>query len=807
MVSAEFTPEDLYHNRSADLNQSIFCYRASMTSSAGIWLGDNPLNFSMPLLLYQIIIIFVASRLVHAVLRRLDQPIVISQIMAGLLLGPSFLGRSKRFEELFFAPQCWEQLNTIAFLSFILFLFTVGVKTDLGMIPKSGKKAAAIAFLGTFLPVASILGTAYFLRSHIPPRFRERLLLANLASRWSMTSYTVLSCALSELNLLTSKLGRLAMSASLIADFANTFVNAGVTGYILLYQAYKPHLAVASIIAFSCFVMFLVLVARPLAIWLIRRTPEGGLLEEASLISILLLALGCGLISEVLGYHATMGPFFLGLLLPGGEPLGVTVVERLDRLVAGVFLPVFVTLAGLRMDIASLKELGQWGFMELFMVLAVIAKFVGTAGPCLYCQMPLRDAISFGLMMNFKGIFEVNYASQWQDDKILDNQLFTILLLTVLILGGGTAALVKHLYRPEDRFVAYRRRTIQHSKHSDELRVLACIHSSFDVNPVLSLLDASNPSRDSPMCVYLLHLIQLAGRANAVLAPHMRGPTKISSSASESDRIVNAFRYFEQQRSAGISVLPYVCISPYATMHDDICSVAMDKKVTLVLVPFHKQLTIDGTTEASNPAIQTVNTNVLSYAPCSVGILVDRGLSGGVVNAGSLSHHVAVYFLGGADDREALAYAMRMAVDPMVRLTVIRFRQPNEWKCQEDVAEGQLDDEVVDELVRTMADGTRVVYREEVARDGEGMVGIIRETSLRFSLLMVGRRQGKESPLTEALSMWSEHPELGIIGDLLASTDFGCMVPTLVVQQQTRVGGGRRGERHLGVNPIPELED
>lgn len=366
----------------------------------------------------------------------------------------------------------------------------------------------------------------------------------------------------------------------------------------------------------------------------------------------------------------------------------------------------------------------------------------------------------------------------------------------VIFLGGATSILVKYLYRPEDRFIAYKRRSIHHSKPGDELRVLACIHSQSDVTQTLSILDASHPTQTSPLCVYLIHLIELAGRSDAIIRPHKeksRRPNKQVSSANESDRIVNAFQTFERQHPHGaVTVLPYICISPYNTMHEDVCTVALDKKAVLVLVPFHKRYHIDGSAEPPNLSILTLNINVVSYAPCTVGILIDRG--GGT--ATGYNHQVAVYFLGGPDDREALALAARMAENPTVGLTVVRFREKSDMRR---VHSGQIrmdederiDEEMIDEFVKDSVDDHRVVYREEIVSNGEELVGVIRETSGLFSLLIVGRRetkdQSKEMSLMAGLSEWSEHPELGIIGDLLASTDFGCMVSTLVIQQQVRI--------------------
>ncbi|KAK8949125.1 Cation/H(+) antiporter 15 [Platanthera zijinensis] len=699
-----------------------------------------------------------------------------------------------------YSPVSWEQLNVISFLALFLFYFLAGLKTDLSMIPKAGKKAFAIAITGTILPIIFIVLTDYFCKSIIPTRFRESLVIVVTMYVWSCTSYIVVSCTLANLNLLTSKLGRLAMSASVINEFTNLFGRCALGSYVLATKSHSIAMGVMSTVAYLAFMVFLVVVARPLTILAIKRTPKGRMLNDACFIGVLVLLMGCGFISELIGSRTLSAPFFLGLILPGGEPLGVTMVERLERMVEGVFLPVFLALAGIRMDMASLKLVSMdLKVVLLFLIVVAVGKFLGAMLPCFYCKMPFRNCLAVGLMMTSKGIFDVAAACRFQDLKFLDMQLFTTVVLAVVILGGVSAPLIKHIYRPEDRFVAHKRRAVQFLKRDSELRILTCIHGEEHVNAVLTLLKIMPPPTVAPICLYPIHLKPLVGRAATLLHPY-------APSSTDTDRIFNAFFQAEQLPSVRCSILPYVCISPYATMHEDICSLALDKKVFLILVPFHKQLDIDGSSTIPIPAIQAVNSSVLRFAPCSVAVLVNHSPveENTTFRSGTLPSP-AVYFFGGPDDREALACGLRMSEDPAVGLTVVRFRH---HEALLDGAEERLDEMMLEDVRMRRVGGSRVVYREEVVRDAEEIIEVIREVSGGFTLLLVGRGDGKEMPLMSGLSAWSEYPQLGIIGDLLASTDFGSRVSTLVVQQQRRVAGNRLSENaSISKHVVPREED
>lgn len=105
--------------------------------------------------------------------------------------------------------------------------------------------------------------------------------------------------------------------------------------------------------------------------------------------------------------------------------------------------------------------------------------------------------------------------------------------------------------------------------------------------------------------------------------------------------------------------LPFPLIPPCMKT----CNLAEEKLVALIIIPFHKQLTVDGGMEVTNPAFRMVNQNVLAKTPCSIGILVGRRLSGSTYLAlNQASHHIAVLFIGGTYDREALSYAWSVRI-------------------------------------------------------------------------------------------------------------------------------------------------
>ncbi|XP_066399108.1 cation/H(+) antiporter 15-like isoform X2 [Miscanthus floridulus] len=225
---------------------------------------------------------------------------------AGALLGPSLLGQVlPHASELFATPEGWVQLNTVGAYAFALQIFVIGVKTYLGMIVKSGKKAVAIAFFGTVGPHLTMYAAAVGAR--VPAPWKANFMLTNLNVWWSLSAFIVVCTTLGDLNLLSSKLGRLAMSAALIGDFANTFSIAGITSYLLASSPSEKvqRIGFLSLLTSAIFIGFLAFVACPAILRLMRDVPEGGLLCEARLVAVLFTTIVCSFAGEIIGLHAT----------------------------------------------------------------------------------------------------------------------------------------------------------------------------------------------------------------------------------------------------------------------------------------------------------------------------------------------------------------------------------------------------------------------------------------------------------------------------------------------------------------------
>ncbi|KAL0370717.1 UNVERIFIED_CONTAM: Cation/H(+) antiporter 15 [Sesamum angustifolium] len=735
--------------------RSYVCYYLNQISSRGLPFGDSPLGYSLPSLLLQFSLISMVSRLVQLILRPIGQPLIVAQILGGILLGPSVLGRMMPFFAKAFPRKSRLVLDTVSVFGLMLLVFLIGVKTDLSAVVKSGRKALVVGILGFFVPLGLTGLVAFLLNEFLSLDHDVVRALPHVVFILSMTAFPVVTCFLDELKILNSEIGRLASSSSIVCDVCLWSVTC-IEFMAELAKTNSLEVIIGSFVSAGLFIIIVVLVIRPAALWVIHHTPENRPVKETYIFLALVTVMACGLAGEVIGIHATTASFVLGLIVPDGPPLGAALVETLDCFVSLMLLPLFFAVSGLSVDIFHIQSLKNVGVLQLVVLVAFIGKLMGSMLPLIVCRMPFRDALSLGLIMNSKGIVELALLNQIKNHNIVTEEVYAIMIISVVAITGLISPIVKFLYDPSKRLLLTRG---GHFFIAEETMNFAYLHA-YIKKKMFTLLSASFKQRDKPP----------------------RNPT-------QSERIFNAFKTFEQDYLGFFRVHCYKGISPFMTMHNDVCTLAQEKRTTLIILPFRKQWTSGGTMQSSR-AYRHLNKCVFDQAPCSVGILIDHQiLKSPYVITEHSAFRVVVLFFGGVDDREALAYAQRISDHTCVRLTVLRFTTPSPTEIVGGTERGKiLDADILSNFKLRTQHTEDITYREKMVTSGMDVIMVARSVVNSYNLVMVGRRHG-DSPIMLQLAKWNERGELGAIGEILAATELKGEASILVVQQQTRVWG------------------
>ncbi|XP_040363045.1 cation/H(+) antiporter 24 isoform X3 [Rosa chinensis] len=682
-------------------------------------------------------------------------------------------------------------------MGFMYFVFLSGVKMDFSVVAKTKKKQIAISILGVLVPIIMVTIVGLIFRKSMDKELAKLSTIGGIAATLALPLFPVLYPILKELNLLSSDIGRLALSISVISDVV------GIT-FMVVFEATKqgegkPIAVLWYVISLVFILAFTVLVVRKAMQKIIDHTPDGQSVDQAYVVGILLLVMVMGFFTDMFGVAIGNGPFWLGLAIPDGPPLGSTLVERSETLVMEILMPFSFALIGLFIDVQGMIMIGWEGMAPLFamVVTGYVSKFIATFATSMFFEVPFRDSAVLSLVMSLKGQVELLLFAHWMDKKMVQIPGFTMLVLLITIVTALATPLISILYDPTRPYMVHKRRTIQNTPTTDaELRIVLVIYDEDSTAPLINLLEVSNPTTSTPFSIFAIRLIELVGRASPVFIDHQKQEDEAELKYAVSQNIHNALKLYQESKGDYVKLFNFTAIAPNKTMYQDICELALLKRATLMILPFHKECldTLGGTlTEMVTSGIRSVNANVIAHSPCSVAVLVDKGhLRHPLMAFRNSELHFVVLFLGGADAREALCFADRMVGNPNVSLTVIRFLSYNFEGDNE--MEKKMDDGVVTWFWVKNERNDRVSYREVVVKNGAETVGAIRALNYgednTCDVWIMGRKQGINPVLLEGLSNWSENEELGIIGDFVSSDDFGGTASVLVVQQQMLRGQG-----------------
>ncbi|KAK8981512.1 hypothetical protein V6N11_027925 [Hibiscus sabdariffa] len=770
------------------------CYYVKNTNNDPLWRDHSSLNTSLPFLLTQLFVVLFIDRLLLLVLRPIRQPPIVAHIICGVVLGPTLFAETDFSNKFIFPHKTTMVLETFANLALTYYMFLIGLEMDFSLILQSGAQVISVTAAGIMFPLLLGFGL-YFMAIQDSEDFDRRGSLF-WAIALTSTNFPDLTRILADLKLLRTNIGRIAMSSAILSDLFSWLLLI-IAIAIFNGQKYK------TILSTVAFVMICFFAFRPAIAWLINRTSKGEVISDTHVWFIMAGILLCGLATDACGSNSIVGAFMFGVILPKDETVRNKVVEKLNYFVTGILMPLFFLINGLRSDMPYMFSKTPWIMVFLVVVLSWAAKVVSVSLVALHYKMSSTDSMILGLLMNTKGVLALIILNTGRNIRALNNQTFPLMILALLAMSCLIEPIIAFINKPSRKILKNLNKSIKGSEPDEELRILACVHTMRNVMGTLSLLKLSNGTKESPLAIFGTHLMELSKRASTtMLIVHNEGNQddggRYNRAKSETTNIIQAFENFEKTNEEEGAVMVYTMsvISPYATMHVDICSLAEDKCVNLILLPFHKEVKADGHMGAANSNYASVNNNVLMSTPCSVAILVDRGISTKVFESQekSFDYHsrqIAMLFVGGPDDREALAYACRMASHPNVSLTVARFfpgEQTPDPNIQSNASvnrEKLTDDEHIEDLkLKATVVDSGIHYTEMTVNNGEETIAGIRTLGDNvFDLYLVGRRQGEaKSPITEGLSDWGTCPELGALGDTLVSSNFALNASVLVVQ-------------------------
>lgn len=607
------------------------------------------LEFSaMTLLLVQIGGILLVSRALGLLTRWLGQPLVVAEVLAGIVLGPSLLGWLwPDAMAALFPSESLPILRMLSQVGLVLFMFLVGLELDPKVLKGRTHTSIAISHTSILLPFALGAAAAWWLYdAYCSPGVPFASFVLFLGAAMSVTAFPVLARILSERHLLTSRVGAITIACAAVDDVTAwcilAFVVAVARAEGIAQALWTTGFAVA-------FILVMLLVARPFLRRLGSRVANREGLTPNVIALTLLFLLVSSTVTELIGIHALFGAFLFGSIVPKEGKLAEALADKVETVAVVLLLPLFFAYSGLRTQIGLVSQPGEWWVTGIIILLATAGKFGGSAVVARLTGLRWREASAIGILMNTRGLMELIVLNIGMDLGVITPTLFTMLVIMALVTTVATSPMLRWVY-PDREFA--RDRLVEPTEAPPggpaPFTVMMCVSDATAGPGLATIAAALMGRRDEPVSLFALHLRHATDRASLELR---------RSDADLAIRPLVPLLAHARELMLDVRPLGFVSADP-AT---DIRRTAEAKGTSLILLGAHKPLVLGGRLSG------TVH-DVVAESHCPVAVLVDRGLQ--------KVRHVLVAYAGGPEDLAALALAGRMGRASGTSLTLLHVVHP-----------------------------------------------------------------------------------------------------------------------------------
>ncbi|MEW6442035.1 MAG: cation:proton antiporter [bacterium] len=403
-------------------------------------------------------VVLSAARLLGEIAQRLRQPSVVGEILAGLLLGPTVLGRiAPGWTEFLFPPEGGIALvlDGLTTLSLVLFLLVAGIEVDLSTVWRQGKTAVGVSLSGILFPFLIGFASAWFFSPFLGRAAGVEPLVFALffGTALSISALPVIAKTLMDLNLYRSDLGMIVIAAAIFNDLLGWLIFSVTLGMIGTRGGPGVGILYAAALAVG-FAAFMLTIGR----WLLHRilpwlqTRAGG---AGSVLGFTLsMALLCGAFTEWFGVHALFGSFLLGAAIGDSVHLREHTRETIKQFVYSFFAPLFFASIGFRVNFAAHFD---WTLTLVVLIIACLGKIFGCRLGARWTGVPPRESWAASFAMNARGAMEIVLGLLALRYGVIDEGLFVSLVVMALVTSMASGPAIQAILRQRvpPRFVQY----------------------------------------------------------------------------------------------------------------------------------------------------------------------------------------------------------------------------------------------------------------------------------------------------------------------------------------------------------------
>ena len=384
----------------------------------------------------QLVALMLTGRLLGEAMLRMGQPAVMGQLIAGVLLGPSFLGFLwPDFQHALFpqAPEQKAMLQGISEAGILLLLLLTGMETDLRLVRATGKASIYASLMGIVVPFGFGVTLGYFLPDNMLPHPDHRLITALfLGTALSIASVKIVAMVVREMNFMRRNVGQVILASAIIDDSIGWII-VSIIFSLALHGEVDAWSLIQSVVGTFVFMVLSLTIGRRLVFFAIRWANDVLKSDFAVVTAILIIMSVMALTTHFIGVHSVLGAFVAGILVGESPILTKHIDEQLRGLITAFFAPVFFGAAGLSADLTILADpqiaLATAGLIAI----ASIGKFGGAFVGAELGGLTKREGFALACGMNARGSTEVIIATVGLTMGALTQNLFTMIVTMAIV--------------------------------------------------------------------------------------------------------------------------------------------------------------------------------------------------------------------------------------------------------------------------------------------------------------------------------------------------------------------------------------
>ena len=389
------------------------------------------LQHSVGLLILQIIAIIIVARGIGFFFKKMGQPVVIGEILAGIVLGPSLLGTYfPEFSNFLFAKESLGGLQILSQVGLVLFMFVIGMELNLKVLKNTAYEATVISHASIIIPFALGIGLAYYLYPSFAPTnipFSSFSLFIGISM--SITAFPVLARIVQEKGLHKTKIGALSLICAAINDITAWCLLAVI---IAVVKAGSFASSIYTIVFAIAYVFLMISVVRPFLKKIVSSSKSDISLNKTLVVIVFLVLLISSFITETIGIHALFGAFMAGTIMPENIRFRKLFIEKIEDVALVLFLPIFFVISGLKTEIGLIDNSNLWELTGIIIAVAIAGKFIGSAAAAKFVGQSWKDSLTLGTLMNTRGLMEIVVLNIGYDLGVLNGEIFVMLILMAL---------------------------------------------------------------------------------------------------------------------------------------------------------------------------------------------------------------------------------------------------------------------------------------------------------------------------------------------------------------------------------------